>query len=144
MSFFVNDPEPVANVTTTCGAAWDNITSFPSDWIPCQDSSVDWKLSAFAGIESFELQVKHSYVDVRYVFFLSLLFSCFCGVAFGVRIWVKRVLIQLLFSVGPPPQDIATTFAKATFGSRNLTCKATYCTLNVNETAKLPVWAATA
>lgn len=68
MSFFVTDPEPVANVTTTCGAAWDDETSFPSSWIPCQDSSLDWELSAFEDIENFELQVKHSFHDARYVF----------------------------------------------------------------------------
>lgn len=40
---------------------------------------------------------------------------------------------------------MATTFAEAIFTApENLTCTDNYCTLNVDEIAELPIWAAIA
>ncbi|KAE9989979.1 hypothetical protein EG327_001990 [Venturia inaequalis] len=62
LSFLVKDPEPLAPTTATCGTTWTG-PAFPTQWIPCETNSVDFKLNSFKDIEDFEIQVKHSYRD---------------------------------------------------------------------------------
>ncbi|KAF2395969.1 hypothetical protein EJ06DRAFT_551962 [Trichodelitschia bisporula] len=109
LMFSVHDSEPVADETTSCGAAWTRLSGFPSNWVRCSNPAFSFYLSKFNSTSTFALEIKHSFKDP---------------------------------SLGDPPFDSATTFARLTVNPTDVVCKNGECAMPAGQQMKAPVWAA--
>jgi len=136
VQFTLYDPDPLTNASTPCSATWSVLNgSYPNLWVPCKNQAFGWKFEDWNGVGSFGLAVKHNYKDPRSV----LVVGC-CDMS---------LVAEARNSVGQPPYDYVTTFARGSFNSTNLKCfRARHgdvsCALASQRLAALPIYAAVA
>ncbi len=76
----------------------------------CGNSSFEWNMQHFNNIRSFVLGIEHSFEDAKYV---------------DQSIVIESTSQQCTHSVGQPPYDEITNFARANISESTITCKAT-------------------